>query len=364
MSSTPFLSSLLVTFPGFTPAHASSLYEEGLREAADFAHVTAADVKVAAQTSGDTMQIVLAGKIKAAAEAAATSGDGRAVKAAALRTHVGNLASRDLDAVTAAVDALAALGVTHLPVDAMFSAARSQATTASGGAFVVVADVALELQEVSAGERHAAISAGVYRGLALRSLESFRPRAYLPRSPVSGELLQAGKDWRTGVEWGRLPRARLGLGRWMKLNGMLGGLSDTALLADLETAGPTSTNADAVRRARGVTDEQIAGLAEGVSTTMPETPAIPAGGSSTTALYNLLATIFSADEIRRLLSFLPDGKVLVAELPGATASLMAMASAAVEVLQRHGRVDDAFWTAVHAARPRRRDEIERARCGG
>lgn len=352
MSSTPFLSSLLVTFPGFTPAHASSLYEEGLREAADFAHVTAADVKVAAQTGGGTMQIVLAGKIKAAAEAAATSGDGRAAKAAALRTHVGNLASRDLDAVTTAADALAALGVTHLPVDA------------TSETFAIVADVALELQEVSAGERQAAISAGVYRGFALRSLELFRPRAYLPRSPISGELLQAGKDWRTGVEWGRLPRARLGLGRWMKLNGMLGGLSDTALLADLETAGPTSTNADAVRRARGVTDEQIAGLAEGVSTTMPETPAIPAGGSSTTALYNLLATIFSADEIRRLLSFLPDGKVLVAELPGATASLMAMASAAVEVLQRHGRVDDAFWTAVHAARPRRRDEIERARCGG
>lgn len=351
--STPFLESLRVTFPGFTSAHASSLYEEGLREAADFAHVSAADVKVAAQVNGGAMQIVLAGKIKAAAEAAATSNDGRAAKAAALRTHVGNLASRDPDVVSAAIDALSVLGVTHLPVGAIH-----------GTRFDVVADVALELHDVSAGERHAAISAGVYRGLALRSLESFRPRAYLPRSPISGELLQAGKDWRTGVPWGQLSPARLGLARWMKLNDMTGGLPDAVLFIDVKDNGPTSANADDVRRARGVTDDALAALADGGTISPATTPRIPAKHSGSSGLRGLLLNCFSADEIRRLVSYLPQGSVLVAELPGPTASHAATTDAVVDVLRRHGAADDAFWSAVHAARPHRRDEIERVRRGG
>ena len=352
--STPFLESLRVTFPGFTSAHASSLYEEGLREAADFAHVSAADVKVAAQVNGGAMQIVLAGKIKAAAEAAATSNDGRAAKAAALRTHVGNLASRDPDVVSAAVDALSILGVTHLPVGAIH-----------GTRFEVVADVALELHDVSAGERHAAISAGVYRGLAMRSLESFRPRAYLPRSPISGELLQAGKDWRTGVPWGQLSPARLGLARWMKLNGMTGGLPDAILFADIETHGPSSANADDVRRARGVTDEKLAALAEGVATVArDEAPSVPSGSCSTAALCKLLMSLFQSREIRNLVRYLPHGTAAAELLPGDVASHAEMGHTAADVLQRHGLVDDAFWSAVHAARPSRRDEIERVRRGG
>ena len=352
--STPFLESLRVTFPGFTSAHASSLYDEGLREADDFAHVSAADVKVAAQVSGGTMQIVLAGKIKAAAEAAATSNDGRAAKAAALRTHVGNLASRDSDVVSAAVDALSILGVTHLPVGGTQGAP-------------VVADVALELHDVSAGERHAAISAGVYRGLALRSLESFRPRAYLPRSPISGELLQAGKDWRTGVPWGQLSPAQLGLARWMKLNDMTGGLPDAVLFIDVKDNGPTSANADDVRRARGVSDDALAALADG-GTMSPASasasPKVPVKHPGSSGLRGLLLNCFSADEIRRLVSYLPQGSVLVAELPGPTASHAATTDAVVDVLRRHGAADDAFWSAVHAARPHRRDEIERVRRGG
>lgn len=351
--STPFLESLRVTFPGFTSAHASSLYEEGLREAADFAHVSAADVKIAAQVSGGTMQIVLAGKIKAAAEAAATSNDGRAAKAAALRTHVGNLASRDPDVVSAAVDALSNLGVTHLPVGAIH-----------GTRFDVVADVALELHDVSAGERHAAISAGVYRGLALRSLESFRPRAYLPRSPISGELLQAGKDWRTGVPWGQLSPAQLGLARWMKLNDMTGGLPDAVLFIDVKDNGPTSANADDIRRARGVSDDALAALADGTMSSPSAPPKVPAKHPGSSGLRGLLLNCFSADEIRRLVGFLPQGSVLVAELPGPTASHAATTDAVVDVLRRHGAADDAFWSAVHAARPYRRDEIERVRRGG
>lgn len=351
--STPFLESLRVTFPGFTSAHASSLYEEGLREAADFAHVSAADVKVAAQVNGGAMQIVLAGKIKAAAEAAATSNDGRAAKAAALRTHVGNLASRDPDVVSAAVDALSILGVTHLPVGAIH-----------GTRFEVVADVALELHDVSAGERHAAISAGVYRGLAMRSLESFRPRAYLPRSPISGELLQAGKDWRTGVPWGQLSPAQLGLARWMKLNDMTGGLPDAVLFIDVKDNGPTSANADDVRRARGVSDDALAALADDTMSPAAAPPKVPAKHSGSSGLRGLLLNCFSGDEIRRLVRYLPQGEILVAELPGASVSLAATIDAVVDVLRRHGAADDAFWSAVHAARPHRRDEIERVRRGG
>lgn len=352
MSTTPFLESLRVTYPDITPQHTRSFYDEGLREAADFGFVSAADVKVASQaTGGAPVSIVLAGKIKAAAEAARTNIDDRAARAVALRSHVGNLMSTDPDVVTAALDGLAALGVEYLP-----STHGKQA----------VPDVALELFGVSDEVRRAAQSAGIYRGLALVPLADLRPRRYAPRSPASGELLQAGKDWRTGVEWGQLRPIEIGLARWMKQHGMTGGLADAALFADLHQRGPASSNANTVRCARGVTDAQLEALAE-ASADPGGAPggAVPASGKHTHKdVSRLLLSLFSADELRRWLRYLPGGGDLMGKLPGANASPASLASEAVAELDRAGMIDEDFWQRLRNERPHRVPEILRVRDGG
>lgn len=356
MSSTPFLESLRVTFPDLTAQHTRSLHAEGLREAADFGFVSAADVKVAAQAAGGLpIPIVLAGKIKAAADAARTNIDDRSSRAAALRTHVGNIASTDPDVVTAALDALDALGVEYLPVSSY------------GGPVVV--DVALELFGVGNDVRHAAYGAGIYRGLALVPLARLRPRRYAPRSPTSGELLQAGKDWRTGVEWGNLRPIEIGLARWMTRERMTGGLADAALFTDLHSRGPASSNANAVRLARGVTDVQLEALAE----SNDAEPARDDGKvevetsdarCSRAGLVKLLLALFSGEELRRWLRYLPGGTTLAGLLPGPNASPSSLAHEGVDLLFRHGMITTVFWAKLHEERPQRRADIERVRRGG
>ena len=352
MSTTSFLDSLRATYPDLTPLHTASLWAEGLREPVDFSYVTATDVKVAAQaSSAGPCSIVLAGKVKAAADAARTADDNRAATETAVRTHVASLRSADAAVVSAAVDALDALRVDVLPHDPQNG---------------VDPERALEFVALQPAARHAAIVAGVYRGLALIPLARLRPRKYDPRAPRSGELLQAGKDWRTGVEWGALPAVRLGLARWMLQHDMHGGVSDHALYADVAAFGPLSSNADNVRRARGVTDDALANLAEAEPSEAPRAPASHGGGRTTplTArrdLSNLLLSLFSADELRRWLQYLPGGEALVKRLPGANASPASLASEAVAELERDGMIDEVFWARLRDERPRRRSDIETVR---
>lgn len=80
------------------------------------------------------------------------------------------------------------------------------------------------------------------------------------------------------------------------------------------------------------------------------------------ALEKLLLSLFSADELRRWLRFLPDGEGIVGRLPGPTASPAQLAHDAVEVLDRDGRIADAsFWDRLVGERPRRKGDIDGVR---
>lgn len=80
------------------------------------------------------------------------------------------------------------------------------------------------------------------------------------------------------------------------------------------------------------------------------------------ALESLLLSMFSADELRRHLRYLPGGEGVVGALPGMNASPAALAHEAVAVLARADILGDAsFWASLHEARPRRVAEIERVR---
>lgn len=80
------------------------------------------------------------------------------------------------------------------------------------------------------------------------------------------------------------------------------------------------------------------------------------------ALYRLLLSLFSADELRRFLRYLPDGDELSRELPGGTASSAQLVSDAVDVLESRGLLGDPdFWARLRSERPRRRHELEQVR---
>ncbi len=76
-------------------------------------------------------------------------------------------------------------------------------------------------------------------------------------------------------------------------------------------------------------------------------------------LINLLLSLFSSDELRRLLRFsFPDS--LSNSLPGPSQAPITVASAAVEAIQQHGLLDE-LWPRMIAERPRRKPEIEAVR---
>ncbi len=77
------------------------------------------------------------------------------------------------------------------------------------------------------------------------------------------------------------------------------------------------------------------------------------------ALTRLLLGMFSGDELRRLIRYLPDGDQLSADLPGATASLATLVDSAVITLERHGILsDESFFARLREERPRRTAEID------
>ncbi len=79
------------------------------------------------------------------------------------------------------------------------------------------------------------------------------------------------------------------------------------------------------------------------------------------ALEKLLLLLFSADELRRWLRYLPGGEAIYPELPGANASPAALVSEAVGVLARDGWIGEDFWARLVAERPRRKGEIDSVR---
>lgn len=80
------------------------------------------------------------------------------------------------------------------------------------------------------------------------------------------------------------------------------------------------------------------------------------------ALDKLLLSLFSADELRRFIRYLPEGDKLSAQLPGGTVSAAHFVDGAVTTLDNHGLLADPdFWTRLAAERPRRKREIDDVR---
>ncbi|MCY1060594.1 metallophosphoesterase [Nannocystis sp. SCPEA4] len=74
-------------------------------------------------------------------------------------------------------------------------------------------------------------------------------------------------------------------------------------------------------------------------------------------LSELLISLFSADELRRVIRYFPGGNQLSAELPGPGASLAALTDSVVGLLERHGLTAE-FIERIGEERPLRRQEIE------
>jgi len=78
-------------------------------------------------------------------------------------------------------------------------------------------------------------------------------------------------------------------------------------------------------------------------------------------LSELLLSLFSADELRRFVRYLPDGDTLVRSLPGANASPAQLAAEVVQELDRHGLIQDLLFARLAEQRPRRAREIDALR---
>lgn len=82
-----------------------------------------------------------------------------------------------------------------------------------------------------------------------------------------------------------------------------------------------------------------------------------AARSRESTLEALLLDLFDEDELRQFLRSLPDGKPISHVIPGRGAPLAMLAHAAVGALDRRGRLDAPFFSALLAERPKAQDAI-------
>lgn len=85
--------------------------------------------------------------------------------------------------------------------------------------------------------------------------------------------------------------------------------------------------------------------------------------SPASRLEAMLLDHFTDTELRRFILGLDDGAHLLRDLPGASATPRELASALVSLLQRQGRLDEAFFLRLTQARPRRHVDVVVAAAG-
>ena len=87
----------------------------------------------------------------------------------------------------------------------------------------------------------------------------------------------------------------------------------------------------------------------------PELPIAPSCTQSKRALANLLSSLFSANSLRRFVSY--EYPELTSALPGLSVSPNQLVLSLISLTERHGLLDDAFFRRLIELRPRRRSEI-------
>lgn len=97
----------------------------------------------------------------------------------------------------------------------------------------------------------------------------------------------------------------------------------------------------------------------------PASRTTPAQGAAVeidlSPLVKLFLSLFSGDELRRFLQYGRSTSVVVARLPGPTASPYAVATEAADLLLRDGRIDEALFAALVEHRPGRKGDIDRVK---
>lgn len=187
-------------------------------------------------------------------------------------------------------------------------------------------------------------------------------------SPRTSRPLQDGKDEVTETPWGLLGLDGLRVAAFGYDQGMFDGLGESAVWDIVHSKGPLHVKIVKRMAALDVKPEDMdprvvfsARKPEAPSRPMrdgaPRDPS-PLRGGMLANLSRLLMTLFSGDELRRFLRYLPGGADFVAALPGANASPAAVAHEAADRLIRQGMVNRAFRDALVLERPRRVNDID------
>lgn len=187
--------------------------------------------------------------------------------------------------------------------------------------------------------------------------------------PRTGVALQGdpGVD-DNGVLWGELKLEGLRLAAFGYEQGKFHGMTDKAVLLALTT--DADLRSDLTARAKALKID-LATMDRRVVYAPPSRPhyeaptpatpyciAQPAGLGPIPRLAELLKRMFQADEMRRFVSYLPDGRAMVDQLPGANTSPAVLFPTVAEVLSAHGMINRTLRDRLVAERSRRADEID------
>lgn len=335
---TPFLQSLLTNVSDLTPQHIELLEEEALTTPSKFARLSASDLKG-----------ILGCKMGLASDLLtfaheAKDGDfstGKASETAAVQTLLEDLMGSD-ESRTSAVKALLERGVSFVVAN-------------HHGLQMTTETLAL----IKSPDRAHAERQRLWREMKVVAVISFLPKKVPLRSPVSGEALVEGEDWRTGIAWGLLTQEVLGLAVWFYQEKMDGGRAQTEIFADFQNEGPLRVRAARIAAAKGLssTDLQELALFKEIPIQAPvASPAPKSGGLR--EVHDLILAVFSGDELRRFahnyLSIKPH------QLPGPNENPAKVGDEILRIyLADNGTLDAHFWEKLLGERPRRRPEIAR-----
>lgn len=186
-------------------------------------------------------------------------------------------------------------------------------------------------------------------------------------SPRNSRPLQDGKDEVTGTPWAEAGLDGLRVAAFGYEQGMFEGMREDAVLGVIKSAGELRAQIERRMKALDVKPEDMdprvvfsARKPESASRPMRDgsPPPSPLRGGMLANLSRLLMALFSGDELRRFLRYLPGGADFVAALPGVNASPASVAHEAADRLIRQGMVNRAFRDALVAERPGRAAEID------